>query len=170
MCGTANITIKNGSLVNTVSKDGSDVTPSIAHALDISGGTVALEKVELTSGRGQDGEYTSALYISGGSLTVTGSTAPDLSRPEADKDYKVEGLIGAETLSGTVTLSYAQTPDMSKTGTTANNITGTLSNGNYEITYVPGTLTVSNRPSSSGGGSSSGGSSDGSSGNSGNSG
>ncbi|WP_287895828.1 hypothetical protein [Clostridium sp.] len=32
------------------------------------------------------------------------------------KDYKVEGLVGADTLSGTVTLDYAQTPDMSKTG------------------------------------------------------
>ena len=46
---------------------------------------------------------------------------------------------------------------MSKTGKTKINITGTLSNDNYAITYVPGTLTVSNRPSS-GGGSSSGGS------------
>ena len=96
----------------------------------------------------------------------TGSTAPDLSSPEADKDYKVEGLVGADTLSGTVTLDYAQTPDMSKAGEIAINITGTLSNDNYAITYVPGTLTVSDRPSS-GGGSSSGGSSGGSSGNSG---
>ena len=85
----------------------------------------------------------------------TGSTAPDLSSPKADKDYKVEGLVGADTLSGTVTLTYAQTPDMSKTGKTAINIAGTLSNDNYEITYVPGTLTVSDRPSSGGGGSSS---------------
>ena len=98
----------------------------------------------------------------------TGSTAPDLSSPEADKDYKVEGLVGADTLSGTVTLDYAQTPDMSKTGKTAINITGTLSNDNYAITYVSGTLTVSKQSSSddgsssggsgSGGGSSSGGS------------
>ena len=97
----------------------------------------------------------------------TGSTAPDLSSPEADKDYKVEGLVGADTLSGKVTLTYGQTPDMSKTGTTAINITGTLSNANYAITYVPGTLTVSNQPSggdsssggpAGGGGSSSGGS------------
>ena len=87
----------------------------------------------------------------------TGSTAPDLSSPEADKDYKMEGLVGADTLSGTVTLDYAQTPDMSKTGETAINITGTLSNDNYEITYVSGTLTVS-KQSSSDGGSSSGGS------------
>ena len=87
----------------------------------------------------------------------TGSTAPDLSSPEADKDYKVEGLVGADTLSGTVTLDYTQTPDMSKTGKTAINITGTLSNDNYAITYVSGTLTVS-KQSSSDGGSSSGGS------------
>lgn len=87
----------------------------------------------------------------------TGSTAPDLSSPEADKDYKVEGLLGADTLSGTITLTYAQTPDMSKTGKTAINITGTLSNDNYAITYVSGTLTVS-KQSSSDGGSSSGGS------------
>ena len=85
----------------------------------------------------------------------TGSTAPSLSSPKADRDYKAEGLVGADTLSGTVTLTYAQTPDMSKTGKTAINITGTLSNDNYEITYVHGTLTVSDRPSSGGGGSSS---------------
>ena len=102
----------------------------------------------------------------------TGSTAPDLSSPKADKDYKVEGLVGADTLSGTVTLTYAQTPDMSKTGQTKINITGTLSNDNYAITYVPGTLTVSNQPSgggsSSSGSGSGGGSSSGNSGNSGN--
>ena len=102
----------------------------------------------------------------------TGSTAPDLSSPEADKDYKVEGLVGADTLSGTVTLTYAQTPDMGKTGKTTINITGTLSNANYAITYVPGTLTVSNQPSggdsSSGGPDGGGGSSSGNSGNSGN--
>ncbi len=85
----------------------------------------------------------------------TGSTAPDLSSPKADKNYKVEGLVGADTLSGTVTLTYEQTPDMNKPGKTAINITGTLSNDNYKITYVHGTLTVSDRPSSGGGGSSS---------------
>ena len=91
----------------------------------------------------------------------TGSTAPDLSSPETDKNYKVEGLVGADTLSGTVTLTYAQTPDMSQPGKTAINIAGTLSNDNYEVSYLPGTLTVSDRPSSGGGGSSSGGSSSG---------
>ena len=71
----------------------------------------------------------------------------------------MEGLVGADTLSGTVTLDYAQTPDMSKTGKTAINITGTLSNDNYAITYVSGTLTVS-KQSSSGGGSNGSGSND----------
>ena len=100
----------------------------------------------------------------------TGSTAPDLSSPKADKDYKVEGLVGADTLSGTVTLTYEQTPDMSKAGEIAINITDTLSNDNYEITYVSGTLTVSRQSSSdsgfsSGGSGGGGGSSSGGSGN-----
>lgn len=81
-----------------------------------------------------------------------GSDVPDLSNPEAGKDYKVEGLVGTDTLNGTVTLTYAQTPDMSKAGKTTINITGTLSNDNYDIIYANGTLTISNRPSGGGGG------------------
>ena len=81
-----------------------------------------------------------------------GSNVPDLSNPEAGKDYKVEGLVGTESLNGTVTLTYAQTPDMNKAGETAINITGTLSNDNYDIIYANGTLTVSNRHSGGGGG------------------
>ena len=81
-----------------------------------------------------------------------GSNVPDLSNPEAGKDYKVEGLVGTDSLNGKVTLTYAQTPDMSKAGKTTINITGTLSNDNYDIIYANGTLTVSNRPSGGGGG------------------
>lgn len=87
----------------------------------------------------------------------TGSTAPDLSSPEADKDYKVEGLVGADTLSGTVTLTYAQTPDMSKTGETKISAEGAEAGENYEITYVDGKLTVTSRPSGGGSSGSSGG-------------
>ena len=87
-----------------------------------------------------------------------GSDVPALSNPEAGKDYKVEGLVGTDSLNGTVTLTYAQTPDMSKAGKTTINITGTLSNGNYDIIYANGTLTVSNRPSGGGGGGGGGGS------------
>lgn len=44
-------------------------------ALKISGGTVALENVELTSGYvGHNNKHNPALYITGGNLTVTGST------------------------------------------------------------------------------------------------
>ena len=81
-----------------------------------------------------------------------GSNVPDLSSPKAGKDYKVEGLVGADTMSGAVTLTYAQTPDMNKAGKTTINITGTLSNDNYDIIYANGTLTVSNRHSGGGGG------------------
>ena len=88
-----------------------------------------------------------------------GSDVPDLSNPEAGKDYKVEGLVGTDSLNGTVTLTYAQTPDMSKAGKTTINITGTLSNDNYDIIYANGTLTISNRPSGGGGGGGGGGSS-----------
>ncbi|WP_418702654.1 stalk domain-containing protein [Anaerotignum faecicola] len=81
-----------------------------------------------------------------------GSDVPALSNPEAGKDYKIEGLVGTDSLKGTVTLTYAQTPNMSKVGKTTINITGTLSNDNYDIIYANGTLTVSNRPSGGGGG------------------
>ncbi len=89
----------------------------------------------------------------------TGSDAPDLSNPEANKDYKVEGLLDADALNCKVTLTYEQTPDMNKAGTTAIIATSTLSKDNYEITYLPGTLTVSMKPSSGGNGGTSSGSS-----------
>ena len=72
--GTANITIKNGSLVNTQPGYAGSATSTNLVALKISGGTVALDNVNLTSGINSEGERTSALYITGGSLTVTGST------------------------------------------------------------------------------------------------
>ena len=72
--GTANITIKNGSLVNTQTGPAATATATQLVALKISGGTVALDNVNLTSGINSEGKHSSALYITGGSLTVTGST------------------------------------------------------------------------------------------------
>ena len=72
--GTANITIKNGSLVNTQTGPAASASSTNLVALKISGGTVALDKVNLTSGINSEGKHSSALYITGGSLTVTGST------------------------------------------------------------------------------------------------
>ena len=72
--GTANITIKNGSLVNTQTGSAGGAAATNLVALQISGGTVALDNVNLTSGINSEGKHSSALYITGGSLTVTGST------------------------------------------------------------------------------------------------
>lgn len=72
--GTANITIKNGSLVNTQTGPAGGASATELVALKISGGTVALDNVNLTSGINSEGNHSSALYITGGSLTVTGST------------------------------------------------------------------------------------------------
>ena len=93
------------------------------------------------------------------SAYVGSKTAPDLSNPEKDKDYTISGLIGEDTLTGSVKLKYnPATPDMTKVSDTTQivNNGSTLANSNYDVTYVDGKLTVTYRPSS--GGSSSGGS------------
>ena len=115
--------------------------------------TFAATYTEDNSGNYNTGQKDLTVKVAKKTVTVTaldknayiGSDVPALSNPEAGKDYKVEGLVGTDTLNGTVTLTYAQTPDMSKVGKTTINITGTLSNDNYDIIYANGTLTVSNR-------------------------
>mgnify|MGYP004627213799 CR=1 FL=1 len=79
-----------------------------------------------------------------------GSTAPDLSKPELDKDYTVSGLIGEDKLTTAPMLKYAAAPDMNKTGETKIFAEGAEAGENYEITYVDGKLTVTSRPSSGG--------------------
>ena len=91
------------------------------------------------------------------SAYVGSKTAPDLSKPEKDKDYTISGLIGEDTLTGSVKLKYnPATPDLTKVSdmTQIVNNGSTLANSNYDVTYVDGKLTVTYRPSS--GGSSSG--------------
>ena len=72
--GTADITIKNGKLVNTFSKNSSDMNSGLANAVQITGGAVVLENVEITSGCGEYGAHTDAVELYGGSLTVTSGT------------------------------------------------------------------------------------------------
>ena len=72
--GTADITIQNGKLVNTFNKDQSDIFLGNANAVNIAGGKVVLENVEVTSGCGEDGAQTGAVYVYDGSLTVTSGT------------------------------------------------------------------------------------------------
>ena len=113
---------------------------------DISVGNVGEKAFAATYTEDNSGNYNSVqkdltVKVAKKTVTVTalgknayiGSNVPDLSNPEADKDYRVEGLVGTESLNGTVTLTYAQTPNMSKAGKTTINITGTLSNDNYDI-------------------------------------
>ena len=91
------------------------------------------------------------------SAYVGSKTAPDLSNPEKDKDYTISGLIGEDTLTGSVKLKYnPATPDLTKVSdmTQITDDGSTLANSNYDVTYVDGKLTVTYRPSS--GGSSSG--------------
>ena len=87
----------------------------------------------------------------------TYDAAPDLSKPEPDKDYTVSGLIGEDKLTTAPTLAYdPAAPDLTKTGEAAKiTASGASAGENYEITYVDGKLTVTSRPSSGGGGSSS---------------
>ena len=87
------------------------------------------------------------------SAYVGSKTAPDLSNPEKDKDYTISGLIGEDTLTGSVKLKYnPATPDLTKVSdmTQIVNNGSTLANSNYDVTYVDGKLTVTYRPSSGG--------------------
>ena len=109
---------------------------------------------EWTDGTTAAKEYT--FTISAAKLTVTaldkritaGQSAPDLTTPVLGEDYKVDGLLGQDALTA-VTLTYGETPDTSKAGSYAINISAVQTN--YDITTVPGTLTVAPRPSSGGG-------------------
>ena len=86
------------------------------------------------------------------SAYVGGKTAPDLSNPEKDKDYTVDGLIGKDHLTKEPILAYdPATPDMTKIGEAAKIIAnGADAGSNYSITYAAGKLILSRRSSSSG--------------------
>lgn len=98
--------------------------------------------------------------IKAAELTVTakdknayiGGKAPDLSKPELNKDYVVDGLIGEDHLIKAPVLSYdPAAPDMTKIGEAAKiTANGADAGSNYSITYVAGKLILSRRSSSSG--------------------
>ena len=72
--GAADITVRNGKLINTFNKDQTDINKSCANALAIDGGTVTLDVVELTAGHGFKSARSCAAYIFSGSLTVVNGT------------------------------------------------------------------------------------------------
>ena len=98
--------------------------------------------------------------IKAAELTVTakdknayiGGKAPDLSKPELNKDYTVDGLIGKDHLTKEPILAYDPAmPDMTKIGEAAKIIAnGADAGSNYSITYAAGKLILSRRSSSRG--------------------
>lgn len=72
--GAANITIRDGKLINTFNKDQSNINQTCASALEIDGGTATLDRVELTAGHGFEGARSYAAYIFSGNLTVVDGT------------------------------------------------------------------------------------------------
>ena len=72
--GTADITVRNGKLINTFNMDQSTINQTCASTLEIDGGTVTLDRVELTAGHGFEGARSYAAYIFSGSLTVVDGT------------------------------------------------------------------------------------------------
>ena len=96
---------------------------------------------------GTTGEKTYTFSIGPAALTVTaldkeilvGQSAPDLSDPAEGTDYRVEGLLGADVLTG-VTLTYGETPDTGRMGSYA--IHAAAAQANYDVACVSGTLTI----------------------------
>ena len=81
-----------------------------------------------------------------------GDPAPDLSRPAEGTDYTVSGLFGGDKLTGTVKLAYVDAsgkemiPNMAMPGETIIRASGvTAPNGNYNVVFEDGRLTVSVR-------------------------
>ena len=116
--------------------------------------TVSLNDADNT--QWADGTTAAKAYtftIAPAKLTVTaldkkimaGQPVPDLTAPVPGEDYTVDGLLGQDALTA-VTLTYGETPDTGKTGSYAIHISAVQEN--YDITTVPGTLTVTRRPSS----------------------
>lgn len=84
-----------------------------------------------------------------------GEEIPDLTNPVKGTDYAVDGLIGNDTLGGSISMKYQKdgtdvTPSNATAGEYDIVISGNdIENDNYEVTYSDSKLTISNR---SGGG------------------
>ncbi len=100
---------------------------------------------EWADGTTEEKAYT--FSIGPAALTVTaldkeilvGQSAPELSDPAEGTDYRVEGLLGADVLTG-VTLTYGETPDTGRMGSYA--IHAAAAQANYDVACVSGTLTI----------------------------
>ena len=129
----------------TYQQDGKTVTPKNAGVYDV---VIHADETD------EYAEYNATVYdglvIEKAALTITpsdmsayvGDAAPTLDQ----NAYKVEGLCGNDKLEKAPVLSFESAPDMTKPGSVKIVATDAEASGNYTISYVPGTLTVSNRP------------------------
>ena len=138
-------------------------TISGTYRLDVSGMPAVGEHgyQVLFTGKLGDKTYTD-ITVTSGSVTVgkklvvvtaldrniiQGQKAPDLSQPKAGTDYTVTGLVGTDTLGGTIVMCYDPAePDTTKIGTAVINISGATVGNNYEIAFQSGKLTISYIP------------------------
>ena len=143
---------------------GSDATATVK-ILKAGAATIS---AKFESGTTVDTKTTATITVGKATITVAAKdqsiyvngTAPDLSAPVENTHYTVTGLVGSDTLVGTITMKYqksgtAATPDVTKAGTYDIVISGVTepTGGNYNaIVFKTATLTISN-PSYSGGGS-----------------
>lgn len=86
-----------------------------------------------------------------------GEEIPDLTNPVKGTDYEVDGLIGNDTLGGSISMTYQKdgtdvTPSNATAGEYDIVVSGVIENGNYEVTYSNSKLTISNRSGGGGGG------------------
>lgn len=150
-------TTQDGTMLYSMSKT-SDFLPNVP--LIRKAGTYTFYYQVRGDGNHTDSDIgTITVTIKTAPLTITakdksayvGSTAPDLSNPELNKDYTVSGLFGRDQLTKSPVLSYAtEKPDMSQIGSVDINISDADAGRNYTITYVSGKLNISTRSSSSG--------------------
>lgn len=141
---TATVKVRKASAAGAVitAKYESDTTIGTAAAAPV---TVGRATITVTA-------KNQSIYVNG--------TVPDLSAPVKGTHYTVTGLVGGDTLAGTLTMKYrkdgaAVTPDTSKAGTYDIVITGAAepAGGNYNpLILHAGTLTIANRSSGGGGG------------------
>ena len=110
-------------------------------------------KAEANNHETASGSFT--VSIAAKAVTVTaldkrvyvGAAAPDLTKPEEGKDYTVEGLLGGDKLTTIPTLTYDPAPKTHRANKDTKIVASAAdAGGNYEISYVPGTLAVVDVP------------------------
>ncbi len=125
-------------------------------------------EVTITATKTGDDQYsdivaTKTIIIKQAVITITAKNQTakvgDEKAPDLTGQCEITGLAKGEALKTPPTIAYAETPDLTKAGTVAIVVKDAEvpDGGNYnsEIVYKNGTLTISARPSSGGGGSSS---------------